>query len=118
MRELRSFYYNLFMHEPKPYPITSFISNKLLYQREDLDFIAYPCVKRSHKQINFALHPNSVNLFLDIQRVFRFKINSIDPEGISFNVMGVGYRERNRIKWRDFEKNSDEKYLGAVSPVL
>lgn len=116
MRELRSFFYNLYMHEAKPYPITSFISNKLLYQRNDLDFIAYPSVKRSHKQINFAFHPNSVNLFLNIQRVFRFKISANDSEGISFDIIGTGYLEGTRIKWRDFEKD-DEKYLGAVSPL-
>ena len=117
MRELRSFFYNLFMHEAKPYPITSFISNNLLYQRNDLDFIAYPCVKRSHKQINFAFHPNSVNLLLNIQRVFRFKITSIDSEGISFDINGTGYLNKTRIEWRNFEK-ADEKYLGAITPIL
>jgi hypothetical protein len=117
MRELRSFYYKLYMHESKPYPITSFISNKLLYQRNDLDFIAYPCVKRSHKQINFAFHPNSVNLSLNIQRVFRFKITAMDTEGISFDVVGVGYLNSKRIEWRDFEK-ADEKFLGAVTPLI
>jgi len=116
MRELRSFYYKQYMHESKPYPITSFISNKLLYQRNYLDFIAYPCVKRSHKQINFAFHPNSVNLSLNIQRVFRFKVKAMDPEGISFDVVGVGYLNSKRIEWRDFEK-ADEKYLGAVAPL-
>ncbi|MES2862727.1 MAG: hypothetical protein V4666_01275 [Bacteroidota bacterium] len=118
MRELRRFLYNKFMHELNPYPITSYISNKLLYQRNDLDFIAYPCVKRSHKQINFAFHPNSVNQFLKIQRVFTFKIKSIDSESISFDIKGVAHLNGTRIEWQNSFQKTDEKFLGAISPLF
>ncbi|OYX83013.1 MAG: hypothetical protein B7Y83_12910 [Flavobacteriales bacterium 32-34-25] len=116
MRELRNFFYDLYMHEAKPYPITSFISNSLLYSRNDLDFISYPCVKRSHRQINFAFHPNSVNLHFKIERVFRFEVTAMDVEGISFNVNGVGYLEKSRIQWRNADE-SDEHYLGKITSV-
>jgi hypothetical protein len=117
MRELRSFLYKQYMYEEKPYPITSFISNRLLYQRDDLDFIAYPCVKRAHKQINFAFHPNSADQFLNIERVFKFKVTAIDDEGVSYIINGVGDLTDRKIIWRNFKK-SDEKYLGAVTPIL
>ncbi|AWA31015.1 hypothetical protein HYN48_13500 [Flavobacterium magnum] len=118
MREVRRFLYNQFMHELNPYPITSYISNKLLYQRNDLDFIAYPCVKRSHKQINFAFHPNSVNQFLKIQRVFKFKINSIDSEGISFDIKGVAHFNGTRVEWQNSYQKTDEEFLGAITPLF
>ncbi|MFT4567971.1 MAG: hypothetical protein ACI9FN_002939 [Saprospiraceae bacterium] len=71
---LYSFIANRFITENKPYPLTSMISDELLYGELWRYFIIYPSVLAQNKLCNMAFSPNSVNENLMLEKVIKFKI--------------------------------------------
>jgi len=110
LTELRNFINDIFMYEKAPYSISSFIANRYLYGNNNVEFIVYPSAKSHHNYVNYAFHPNVVINSLKLSRVFMFRINNIDNNGISFTVKKVGYLEKSHIKWKSQDK-SDEKFI-------
>jgi hypothetical protein len=98
--ELFSFIAERFKNEKKPYPITSYLSHELIYGKKWHDLILYPSVATDNKFCNMAIHPNTVNNQLRLEKVIRFKIREIDGERILYSITSVGEVIDTNIKWR------------------
>lgn len=91
---------DLFINEKEPYPITSWISNELLYGSAWKDFIIYPSFVSKTNTTNIAFHPNVADSHLHFEKVIRFKILNINDDKFSLSTGRVGELHQNNIKWR------------------
>ena len=104
---LYEFIAHKFIDEKRPYPLTSMISNELLYGSKLWhDLILYPSVLAQAQLCNMAFHPNSVDENLKFEKVIRFKVVIRNKNQIGFKLGKVGYINENKMKWRD--KTKDE----------
>jgi len=106
---LYNFIADRFINESQPYPLTSMISNELLYGELWRDFILYPSIMAETKLCNLAFHPNSVNENLDLEKIIKFKIIDKHNNQLKFNLGNeVGFYENSKLIWNkitDTEKN-------------
>ncbi|PJJ09828.1 hypothetical protein CLU83_3206 [Flavobacterium sp. 1] len=99
---LYKFISHKFISEKNPYPLTSMLSNEMLYGDLHRDFIIYPSVLTDTKLCNMAFHPNSVIENLKFEKVLKFKVSDIKDGVIQFNLGKVGFIQNGRIKWRNY----------------
>lgn len=98
--EALDFIADLYLTEKQPYPITSWISNELLYGTAWKDFIIYPSFANKAFSSNFAIHPNVVDRYLKFEKVIRFKLLEINGDMFSVSTGRVGEMKQNNIEWR------------------
>lgn len=98
--EALNFIADLYLTEEQPYPITSWISNELLYGTAWKDFIIYPSFANKAFSSNFAIHPNVVDRYLKFEKVIRFKVLEINGDRFSLSTGRVGEMKQNNIEWR------------------
>jgi len=105
--ELYEFIAKKFTTEVKPYYLTSMLSWELLYGQLWRDLIIYPSVLWDSKLCNMAFHPNSVNENLRFEKLIKFKVVRMGPEGPEFQLgQKVGVINNTKMEWR---KRSDEE---------
>lgn len=97
---LYSFIARKFIKEKEPYPLTSMISDELLYGDLWRDFIIYPSVLANTNLCNMAFHPNSVLENLTIEKIISFKIVDTKDEQLQFNLGEVGHFEKTKLIWK------------------
>lgn len=102
--EALDFISNLYLTEIYPYPITSWISNELIYGTAWKDFIIYPSFANKAFTSNFAIHPNVVDKYLKFVKVIRFKVLEINNDQFSLSTGRVGEIIQNNIEWRTATK--------------
>lgn len=108
---LFKFVANKFVNEKEPYPLTSMISNELLYGRELWnDYILYPSILSDCKRCNIAFHPNIVNENLDLEKIIEFRFGVNSEKSVEFGK--VGYYHENKLIWR--KRNDDENYMFKI----
>ncbi len=107
---LYSFIANRFITEDKPYPLTSMISNELLYGELWRDFIIYPSVFAETKLCNMAFHPNSVNENLMLEKIIKFKIVDKRDEQLKFQLGQVGHYESTKLIWKNRTESENELF--------
>jgi hypothetical protein len=97
---LNYFLWNLFTTEN--YPITSWIANELLYGRFNCDAILYPSTLTGQYRCNWAIHPNSADLILRLEKVLRFHVTERNGNKMMIKAGGkLGIMENNKIKWKE-----------------
>jgi hypothetical protein len=102
--EALNFIADLFLNEHPPYPITSCISNGLIYGSAWKDFIIYPSFANKAFTSNFAIHPNVADKYLRFIKVIRFKVIEINDERFLLSTGRVGEIVQNNIEWRTATK--------------
>ncbi len=102
--EALSFISQLFLDEKEPYPLTSWISNELIYGTAWRDFITYPSYVNKAFTSNIALHPNVADKYLKFVKVIRFKVLEINKNKFSVSTGYVGENIQNNMRWRNATK--------------
>jgi len=105
---LRAFIAEKFYSEKAPYYLSSFISNKLLYEELQNDMIIYRSVKVDGFYCNLAVHPNFCDEYLSLRKIVNFKLLEHKNDTYKFNVIRIGEFDEGRIKWRK-RNETDEK---------
>lgn len=103
--EALNFISNLFLDEKTPYPITSWVSNELIYGTAWKDFIIYPSFANKAFTSNFAIHPNVADRYLKFEKVIRFKVLEMNNDIFSLSTGRVGEIIQNNIEWRTATKD-------------
>lgn len=111
VEEIYKFIKDIFVTEKTPYSITSWFANDLLYDSNVVDFIIYPSRATFNQSCNFAFHPNYVDQFFILDKVFKIRIKEISEEGVEYSILEVGEIAKSRIQWRQVMKGDIEKYL-------
>lgn len=104
--EIFSFLGELFLHENPPYSITSSIAFHLIYNRL-VDYIIYPSFITRAGSCNLAFHPNFVDEFFRIDRVFMLGIDKAEQHGAAVKVMAVAEYFQNFLAWREPREDED-----------
>jgi hypothetical protein len=97
--ELNKFLAERYVKESKPYYLTSWLSDEILYGEHWRDLILYPSIASNTDYCNMAIHPNFVNQFVDFDRILRVKIIGVDGNQIAFNMGPVGIIQNSNIEW-------------------
>jgi hypothetical protein len=111
--ETFNFIASLFLLEKEPYPLTSWISNELIYGSSWKDLIIYPSFTNKALTSNFAIHPNVVDRYLRFVKVIRFKVLEINETNLTLSPVRVGEIIKNNIEWR---KATDEELDISMLP--
>lgn len=112
---LYSFFSAIFVKESKPYSLTSWIANNMLYDYDVVDFIIYPSFATSQYSCNMAFHPNFVDNHLKLDRVFKLLITNVEQDTIRFLVTQTGKVRQTSIIWNDTtEEDINEHFFGAI----
>jgi len=99
-QEIVNFIADLFITERRPYPITSWIANEMIYGSKWKDFIVYPSFVNDAFSCNLAIHPNTVNNCLLFTKVIKFKVLEIGGGGLRFSTGHLGEITNTNIQWR------------------
>lgn len=79
-----------FLNEELPYSKTSWIANKYLYAKGGMDFIVYPSFVTSHVTCSLAFHPNFVDKYFQLEKVFQFMVETNEiPFKASTSLVGT-----------------------------
>lgn len=87
-----------FVVEKPPYPITSWLSDELLYAHMKNDLVLYPSVVTDSRFCNLAIHPNFVDRYLTLEKVAQIIITELS-DVISYSVGLMGIPDRMNIRW-------------------
>jgi hypothetical protein len=98
---LTNFIAEQFVLETPPYPITSWLSDEMLYGEQWKDFIIYPSVTNESYSCNMAFHPNIADLFLKFEKVIRFRVDECEKDRIAIAIGSVGEINNANIEWRN-----------------
>ena len=94
---------NAFVKEEKPYCLTSWIGNEILFGNNKADILAYPSISRQLSDINFAIPPSFVNDYLQIDKVYKIIVVGRTHENIKCNIIALADNSNGNLFWRDFE---------------
>lgn len=115
LEPLYDFLNKVFLEETTPYQLSAWLSNYLLYENNILDALLYESVETKSLQCNWAFHPNIVDKYFFLDRVYKFEnitFNEttktfINPDEIA-NEIGVVTNKN--IVWRKFIENDLKAY--------
>jgi hypothetical protein len=108
---LQNFFSEIFLTEKKPYSLSSWVANNLLYGYNIVDFIVYPSFGTNHYSCNMAMHPNYVENNLKLDCVFKLLITGKTGESINFNVQKFGKLSKTSIIWKIPEQDEIYEYF-------
>lgn len=112
-----NFFSQTFIKENKPYSITSWISNNLLYEYDFIDFLVYPSYATNNYSCNLAFHPNFVDQFMKLETIFKMVIKEKGNDSITFNITESGTAKRTNIIWGDIQQDSIDQYFRGASKI-
>jgi len=98
---LNEFICNLFCEERSPYPISSWLSNNLLYSHRGIDMLLYPSLTTNSYFTNIAFHPNFADRHLQLEKVFQFVVNDIREKKLQYGIGLIGVPGAMNIVWRE-----------------
>lgn len=112
---LIKFLCKVFKEETKPYSLSSWIANYLIYKNDKIDGILYESIAGKFLQSNFAFHPNIADQYLRIDRIY--KMENIAWSGLEKRYYNpqkipnqIGELCGKVIIWRDFKESDLDKY--------
>lgn len=116
---LNAFVCDRFVEESNPYALTSWLSDYALYRDFEIDLIVYPSFITGSVFCNLAIHPNFIDRFVRLEKLFQFKIESISIQTIDYALGLVGTPGPTNIIWKEvsltdaeyFEKKLRAPYL-------
>jgi len=104
---LINYLFDKFTKEKYPYPLSSWLADKYLFNDSWVDIILYPSVAGGEKDCNMAIHPNTVDNNIRFQKVIKFKVIDVQKTKIAYRPISVGELNNQNIEWR--KPKEDEK---------
>ncbi len=92
------------------YPLTSWFANKYLYKTNNIDLILYPSFANSKKTCSIAIHPNFVDRYLELEKIYILKITEFVENGYKFQLQRIGILSYTNIIWK-YPKKEDTDYF-------
>lgn len=116
---LYSFFSEIFVRENKPYCLTSWLANNILYETDIVDFILYPSYATQNYSCNLAFHPNFVDSYLKFNRVFKISITKIFPnKSMNFRVLKTGEVNQTNIVWSNVSQQDIDEFFPGAEKVI
>lgn len=97
---LYDFIAEIFEKEPAPYYLSSWLANRALYGLKNFDFLVYPSFALNSNRCNLAFHPNFVDQFFQLHKVFKLRITEISKETAYYSILKVGLLRGSHIIWQ------------------
>ena len=101
---LNDFLFDQFIHEKKPYALTSWISHQMMYtklpNKAQTDGIVYPSIESSLRFCNYAFNPQFADKFLELEQVIQFTMEMNSTGKGSFSMGKIGRPINGKIEWR------------------
>jgi hypothetical protein len=107
LQALVNFVSERYINETRPYSLTSFLSDEMLFGERSKDFLIYPSIASKGYSCNMAFHPNVADSFLRFEKVIRFEVNEVNFPKVAYSVGRVGEIKNGNITWRK-QANRDE----------
>lgn len=99
------------------YSLSASIAHRILYANHNFraDLFLYPSVQTDQRSINIAIHPNFVDVNMQLVRIYSLQVNSINYSTGEFKVVIDKYAEieENIIMWKPVMPD-DEKYKESI----
>lgn len=114
---LQKFFSDIFLFERKPYSLSSWVANNLLYEYNMVDFIVYPSFATEHYSCNLAIHPNYVENNLKLDCVFKLLITGKTKKSLQFNVQKSGKLTGTAIIWKIPTQDQIDQYFANAIPI-
>lgn len=114
---LQKFFSDIFLIERKPYSLSSWIANNLLYEYNMVDFIVYPSFATKHYSCNLAIHPNYVENNLKLDCVFKMLITGKTEESMNFSLQKSGKLMGTAINWKVPTQDEIDRYFPNAIPI-
>lgn len=111
---LNDFIADYFIKEQKPYSITSWLSNNILYKKKSADCIIYPSFETSSNFCNIAFHPNFVDKYLKIDKVIKLETEIIDNRYLNYSLNAIGEFNSTKIEWRNLTEAEKVNYHSII----
>ncbi|MBK7853087.1 MAG: hypothetical protein IPJ66_18705 [Bacteroidetes bacterium] len=95
-----------FGFEKPPYNFSSWVANTLMYEHNGIDVLMYPSWKTQFMGCNFAFHPNFIDQYMTLDRVFQMTVKEfiIEKPGsessIKWSHGKMGFVDRTNIHWK------------------
>jgi hypothetical protein len=108
---LSEFMASMFVDEPPPYILTSWLANSLMYRSNIVDFIAYASFTTRSHQCNMAFHPNFIDQYFALDRVYQFIVVETNAEGGNYTIKKMGRIDQTNIVWTDPSEQDVHEYF-------
>ncbi len=97
----------------EPYNFSSYLAHSMMYNYFGIDFLLYPSRQTQFTGNNMAIHPNFVDQFMTLDKVYTLEIKDISiVEGGDCNMKmtygRVGHVEKTNIQWLPFTIEDNE----------
>jgi len=103
-----------FIFEKPPYSITSWLSNKMLYGYNGIDFILYPSVETDSHFCNIAFHPNFVEKYLEFDKAYEFRFEYRKGTKLEYSLGKIGKLDLTFIDW----KSPTQEEIKSISRII
>jgi hypothetical protein len=101
----------IFSKETFPYSITSWIANSLMYEDDAIDFIVYPSFATQNMNCNIAIHPNFVDKYLKLSKIYKYIISESNKGYVKINLKNVGKIINTNILWNEPTEEDIKMYF-------
>jgi RES domain len=115
---LYSFFAEIFIKESKPYSLTSWIANNILYDYDIVDLIVYPSFATNNYSCNIAIHPNFVDNYLRFEKIFKLQITGKPSGSVTFRISDSGTADRTSIIWKEVSQEEIDNYFPGAKKIL
>ncbi len=99
-----------FISETDPYPLTSFLSDEILFKQHIADCLYYPSYQFEQKNVNFAFRPDFVDKYFRLNKVYKYQIESFDGVNIRCGVFAYGIVENDKIIWNNINETEGKVF--------
>ncbi|WP_179320899.1 hypothetical protein [Winogradskyella helgolandensis] len=101
----------------KKYAVSSCLAHRAIYSEHNLktDILMYPSIQTQYTGINFAINPNYVDNYMQLNRLYIMELVKYNPETreMKFSLSQYGEIKGNGITWKNINPN-DQNYLNIV----
>ncbi len=104
----------LYIREQTPYPLTSWMANSILYESLGIDYLVYPSFTMNSDSCNFAFHPNFVDKYFTLQKVFKCRIDTIADDDFNLSIGQESNADFTSLSWQKPVADSLQKYFPGV----
>ena len=101
---------SMFVKDKFPYNFSSTMAYNAIYGEEhNCDYIIYPSARLESAHCNLAFHPNFVDEFFRIDKIYKAQVINTFEERVDLVLLGVGEYYNNQILWREPSELYDEE---------
>ncbi len=97
----------------EPYNFSSYLAHSMMYNYFGIDFLLYPSRQTQFTGNNMAIHPNFVDQFMTLERVYTLEIKDVSIKvggdcSMNMSYGKVGHVEKTNIQWLPFTIEENE----------